>query len=240
MTKSLAKTDLAALLAAADGSYVEAYNRLVAKVEAEVIATSRRSTVADRKDRWSKALATMDRGVLAKINITMKGYLGQVRKQTITAAEEPRQITDEEATALMGEYLALRDIDEFLKVRREFMKQVIFTHLTESFAEDGEEFPEHLNGEIEVAELGHKFVRQGTGRKDPVLDEDALAEKLGDAWDDVTEIEIIPEQITRRLSVERLMKVAETNPAILEQVRKALTVGEWKNPSFVVRPITPE
>ena len=234
MAKQLAKTDLAEILAATDGNYVAAYRRLVAKVDEEQIAATPRPTVALRKERWRNALETMDRGVLAKINKTMSGYLKLVRSQTITSTEDPRAVTEEEAEDLAGEFIALRDIEEFLKVRRDWIKAVVFAHLTEEFAEQGEEFPEHVNGRL-ITSQGD-FCREATGRVDPDLDEEVLAELLGDDWEDVCTVEIIPEVRTHKLDIEKLMKKAETNPAILEDVRAALKPGKFKLGRMVFRP----
>ena len=233
-TAQIAKTDLKALLSAVDGNYVEAYNRLVSAVADEAIVGSKRATVADRKNRWSKALAKMDRGLLAKINKTMSTYLRVVKAQTITESDAPRQLTEVEAADLMGEYLALRDITEFLATRKDFMKTAVFAHLTEAFAEQGEEFPEHVNGSVEVPELGFKFCRERTGRTDPTLNEETLKELLGDDFDSIFDVEI---KEVRTLNVEKLMKLGR-----LEEVRAALTFdkGEWKSPAFIVRPITPD
>ena len=231
MAKQLAKTDLADVLALADGSYVEAYHKLVAKIDEEAVASSKRSTVADRKARWAKALSTMDRGVLAKINKTMSGYLKLVRAQPVAFSEEPRAVTEEEAESLAGEFIALRDIEEFLKVRRGWIKDVVFAHLTEVFAEEGEEFPEHVPGRL-VTSLGD-FAREAVGRMDPDLDEDVLAELLGDDWEDICDEEVV---VTRKLNIEKLMKKAESNPAILEDVRSALKPGKFKSGRMVFRP----
>jgi len=234
-TKQLAKTDLKALLAAVDGSYVEAYKRLMAATEAEIIAVSKRSTKADRRDRWSKALAKLDRGALAKINKQMQTYLRVVRNQTITAAEEPRALTEPEAQDLMGEYLALRDITEFLDVRKAFMKSVVQAHVAEEAAAAGEAFPHNVNGSIEVPALGQQFCIEGSGWKPVTPDHDKLQEIFADVWDEITDVEIIPEQVVRTLNIEKLMATGR-----LEDIRKALPEElEPKTQRFVVRPIPP-
>ena len=149
MTNQITETGLAELLAAAKGDYVAVLNQVKEEAKAQDLAKAQRSTVAYRQQVWANAIAKLDRGLLARINKTMQTYLRVVKKNApVTSAEGPRLLEAEEANGLMTEFLAMRDIEEFVKVRREDIRRAVFGHLTESFAGQGEDFPEHISGSL--------------------------------------------------------------------------------------------
>lgn len=233
----IVETELRNLLAAADGSYVAAYDQLVGEEDRRAVAKAPRTTLEHRRQMWQAAVAKLDRKMLAQMNKTLRNYMGLVRRNAeVTAAEAPRVLTAAEAHDLMVEHLDMKDIEVFVKARRDDIRRTVFGHLTESFAAAGEEHPEHVNGSLDVPELGKRFAREGTGRKDPELDEETLRRLLGeDTWALVTDTEIIPAQEVTTLSIDKVMRLAKTDPSILEKIRESLIVGEWKTPRFVVR-----
>lgn len=225
MTKALAPTtaDLKKLLDAKDGDYVAAYNQLVKSVGAELGAVHKRSTIGDRKKRWTEAVEKMDRGALAKVNKLMSTYLRKVRAQTIGLNAEPRLMTEIEADDLMEEYLALRDISEFLEVRKdEFIRQAVFAHLDI----EGKD-----SGRIET-NLGHDFCRDAVADADPILDEDALRELLTDKQ----RARVFVEKVTVTEEIDIKALVEEVG---LELLRDYLQPGKPRSARFIVRPSKP-
>ena len=239
MTNQITETGLAELLAAAKGDYVAVLNQVKEEAKAQDLAKAQRSTVAYRQQVWANAIAKLDRGLLARINKTMQTYLRVVKKNApVTSAEGPRLLEAEEANGLMTEFLAMRDIEEFVKVRREDIRRAVFGHLTESFAGQGEDFPEHISGSLEVPEHNLRFSREGAGRQDPDLNEDALKERLGEElFNKITTTTVIPAQEITKVSVEKLMELASEDPSVMEAVRESLVLGDWKNPKLYVRKI---
>lgn len=235
--REVAETEVSRLLKAAGGSYVRAFDDLVRQAENEVTKRAR-STVADRQKAWRGALEKMDRHQLADIRRKMAGYVSLIKGHDLAFGDEPRLLEPREQARLMEEYLAFRDIDEFLRVRRDWIRDVVFAHITEAAAAEvdaaGEpvhDDPGQVNGRIEVPELRKAFTREGCGPRDPRLDEARLRELLGDSWAEACEVVEV-------FSPEKLMKLAERDPAVLEKVRECLVDAGWKSPRFVVRDIT--
>ena len=221
MTKSLTPTtaDLKALLDANEGDYVAAYNRLVKSVGEELTAVTKRSTIADRSKRWYDAVKSSDRGALAKINKNMKTYLQKVRAQTIGMNEEPRLLTETEADDLMEEFLALRDIQEFLTVRKDkFIREAVFAHLDI----EGKE-----SGRVETT-LGHDFCRDAVSDADPDLDREALKADL--TPEQVAQVFKEKVVVTEEIDYEALMKLVD-----LETLRTHLKPGKPRSARFAVR-----
>lgn len=230
-TNQIAETELRNLLASVDGNYVAAYDQLVGEeTRRKALAEAPRATLEHRRQVWRAAVAKLDRHLLARMNKTLRGYMTMVRRNAaITASDEPRILTDAEAHDLMVEHLDMKEIEVFVATRRDDIRRTVFGHLTESFAAAGEEDPENINGSIDVPELGKRFCREGTGRKDPEIDEDRLRELLGeDAWSLVTETEIIPAQEVTTLSIDKVMRLAQSDPGVLEKVRESLIIGAGK------------
>lgn len=237
--REVAETEVSRLLKAAGGSYVRAYESLVRQAESEVSRPSR-STVADRQKGWRDALAKMDRHRLADLRKRMAGYVSLIKGHELAFDEGPRPLEKQEQVQLMEEFLAFREIDEFLKVRREWIRSAVFSHITETLAavtgDDGSPVypnPDMENGRIEVPEVGKAFVREGCGPRDPDLNEDLLRAQLGEeTWASVCEV-----HVEQRFSPEKLMKLAERDPSVLEKVKDCFVDAGWKSPRFVVKDI---
>lgn len=155
--------------------------------------------------------------------------------------DEARELTADEAKALMQEFLDAEDFKLVFDARRKATKTMVFNSLTAAKIREGVSEPDNHNGYVEVPELKKKFCREGTGRHAPELDEDLLEKALGKRnWAKVIDTESIPEQIipahtVAYLSDDKLMALARKNPEILEKIRESLVVGEIKTPRFVVR-----
>jgi len=243
MPKDLVAADLKTVLSKKGGTYVLSYDEFVAEQEARAIARQPRSTIESRKEAWKRAVAKLDRHMMARANKILSGYVKKVRFNSVITSAEPHVLEESEAFDLMGEYLDLKTIEEFVKARYEEIRQTVFGSMTEELAKEGEEFPEHVNHAIEVEDLGQKFCREATGRLDPQLDEERLAELLGeDRWLEVTTEEEIPATVVTRLDYDKLMGLVRREPAVMEMLRPtdeggALIVGDWKKPRLMVREI---
>ena len=228
----VAETEVSRLLRGAGGSYVRAYEELV-RSETRPASKGDRLTAADRQNLLQSAVESMDLDKLAEVRDKMAGYVDLVCGN---AAERAGEDLFPEGR-LMGEFLALRDIDDFLKIRRERIREAAFGLITESLAAevgpDGEPLhddPEHANGRVEVPELGKAFAREGCGPRDAELDQDALRSALGDLWLESCDMVAV-------FSPEKLMKLVERDPSILEKIRGCFTPGGRKSPRFVIRNI---
>ena len=235
MTNSLIEQDLKAVLAAADGNYVEQYEALV-KAEDSKAVVATKSSRESRTARWKAALAKMDRKDIAVVNKTFQSFVRKLKSASpILSVDEPTRIAEAEANELMGIWEDMVRIEDTAKATREQIKARVSGAMTAEFAEDGDEYPEQINASIDAPEYGKRFARQGCGRKDPELDEKKLAKLLGeDLWKRVSTEEVV---VKRNVDISLLMAAAQNDPAILEKLRASLKVGEWKSPSFAVHNI---
>lgn len=235
---ALVETDLKRLLAAADGSYVNAYEKLVEQEKTKALELAPRTDKAGRKGTWAKALAKKDRKVLGPIYEKMRGYVAKARTNAAIIEQDPSVLTETEATMLMQQFLDLREIEKVVKADREAIKERVLASMTEELAEKGEDFPENVNTTVDVIDLGFKFCREGTGRKDPEINIVLLQATLGeDLFKQVTTEKVVT---TYEVDLEKLMRAAAdpASPVSLEAIRESLTIGGWKPPSFTARPIS--
>lgn len=225
------------LLRRSGGSYIKAFENLAREVQnASKIP---RTSVEQRKKSWLEALAKMDEDKLLDMQEKMSDYVDLLSKHEISFEELPTELNDVQRVQLMRSALMSKDIKEFIETYYEWVRKVVFEVVAEEKSREGVDDPEHAKGEIKVPELGKRFCKQGGGRKDPILDQEKLKELLGEQWEDACEAEILPpitlpERVEHHFSVEKLMKLAETNPSILEKIRECLRPGEFKSNSFTI------
>jgi hypothetical protein len=170
------------------------------------------------------------------LRIRMMNFVDQLFAKV--HVDEARELTADEAVALMQEFLDAEDFKITFTARREATKRMVFNHLTAENIRKHVSEPDNHNGWLEVPELHKKFCREGTGRHEPILSENLLKDFLGEEdWNKVIDVEVIPEQTVETINDEKLMALARKNPKVLEKVREALVLGEVKNPKFQVRNI---
>jgi hypothetical protein len=233
--------ELSRLLKHADGDALKAYKAILKAHQQEAVQVQR-TTVAQRKEQLSQALESYDLDRLLELQQVMTEFVDEITdplKEIVL--DEPRQLTKDEAQTLMKRWLSRRDIDELLDVVKDRIRAYVIMHVIETNVAKGVEDPEHANGRLEVPELGHAFCIEGNGQKDPALDEAKLQELLGDRWTEVCEVEYVPAQEAHEeyyFSPERYIAAAKKDPALLEVLKEALTVGGWKTPRLVVRPLS--
>ncbi|AON96935.1 hypothetical protein BI081_gp172 [Mycobacterium phage Tonenili] len=237
---TLIERDVQSYLDKVGGDYVAAYNEIVAEEERKALARRPPNNAAIRRAAYAKAVKNLDRKELAAMNRTLKNFLPLAKKNAGVTAQTG-VLTMAEAEDLMIEVLEVKRLKEIVTSRYEEIRKRVFNSITESFAEQGEEFPEYVAGHIDIPKLGLKFTREGGSRKDPELDEDTLRELVGaEVWNKVTKVEVIPAQEVRTVDMDLYLAAARKMPELLEKLRQALKVGEFRPVSFHQRPMTPE
>jgi len=201
-----------------------------------------RRTAAQRKDSHRDMLNLFDIDKLLSMQEKMVRAIDLMTANLFdfTANGEPGLLTPAKAEELMIELLEQTDIKELLEVRRDMMRTAVFAHLTEEARRNGDSDPEYAPGSIPVPTQGKKFVRESGGRAAPRLDETLFREALGPDWEQVYDVEVIPEQVIPErveytLDPTKVMALAEKNPRVLEALRQSLTPGERRTPRFTVR-----
>lgn len=198
-------------------------------------------TAAQRKDSHRNMLEQFDIDKLLAMQEKMSQAIDRMTANQIDL-EEPGALSPEKAEELMVELLEQTDIKELLEVRRELIRAAVFSHLTEEARRTGVADPEFVTGSVPVPALGKKFVREGGNRAAPTLDETLFREALGAAWEEVYDVQVIPEQVIPErveytLDPEKVMKLAEEDSKVLEALRKSLIPGARRTPSFRIRSI---
>lgn len=233
---AVAAQDLANLLESYGGSYVAVYEQIVATEDRKAVELSR-TNAAGRKAAWHKALANRSRKAVAKVNAVFTSFVKDSKAAApILFAENPGVLDYDEAVTVGLLAAKAREAKEIADANWDAVKQRVFASMTADFAVQGEEFPEHVAGSIELPTVGLVLKREGTGREEPEVQEHILAAAVGeDVWARVTREEIIPAQTVREFDIDLFMAEARKNPALLEDLRRSLKVGKWKSPRFAVR-----
>lgn len=238
-TQEIAKIDVRNILANSGNDYLVAYETLVNEMENQARSTQ----IVNRSGRveaFKAAVAKLDRKALAKANKAFKSFLPLVKQNAdILHSDEPRLMTIPESESVMEEAMSIVEMKAALDAEWEAIKERTFAHMTEQFAAEGEQFPEHENASIDVPKFGMRFSREGAGRKDAELDEGTLRTLVGEeAWKRITEVEIIPEQRIEHVSIPKLLAYAQnSDPMVLDHLQNSLKVGQWKKPRLNVRKI---
>lgn len=221
----------------------ENISSLLDVLQSEVLAESppapRGLTAAQRKDSHRAMLGSFDLDRLLEMQEKMASAIDRMTANVIDP-DNPGRLTPDKAEELMAELLDQTDIKDLLEVRRELIRAAVFAHLTEEARAEGKDDPEYQPGYVPVPGLSRKFTREGGARSAPKIDEDLLREGMGDRWEEAYRVEVIPAQVIpehteRTLDLEKLMELANSDPAVLEVLRKALVPGERTTPRFFVR-----
>lgn len=229
---TLIARDVDSFLEKFGGNYIAAYNEIVAEADAKALAERPKSNAEVRKAAYTKALHKLDAKELKSMRKTVGNFLPLAEENAgITA--EAGVLEESDAYNLMVEVLEVKRMEEFVKARYESIRKRVFSAITEELAAEGEDFPEFMPGYIPVPQLGLKFTREGGGRKDPELDEAKLESILGpEVWEKVTTTEHIPAQEVQHFSIDLYLQEARRQPELLEKLRAALKVGDFKPVKF--------
>lgn len=196
-------------------------------------------TTAQRKDGHRDMLDHFDLDKLLEMQEKMVKVIDRMTANQIDV-NEPGVLTPAKAEELMVELLDQIDIKDLLEVRREMIRAVVFAHLTEEARRSGDPEPEFATGSVPVPACGKKFVREEGGRSAAKLDETLLREALGARWEQVYDVEVVPEQVIPEhveytLDPDKVMRLAEEDPFVLEALRKSVIPGTRRTPRFTVR-----
>lgn len=243
MSKSISVSDLQALLAAAKTGYVA---EILEDEERKALAVEKAgSNAATRKANIIKALLKSLKKVkgcsedLAPSATAIREFLPEskaVAPIVERAVEGGQGLDDEEIVLVAKQVVDGKLVKELVDATYDAAKAAIFLTMNKTAEAEGEEFPEHTNVWIDVPELGKRLSREGAGRKEAELDEEALRDLVGDdLWEQITS-----EVTVRVVDEAKLSKLALKNKGLLEQVRKATIPGGWKSPRLMVRDIPKE
>lgn len=233
-SKALAKTAAAEAVAVKTG-YIA--NILADADKAALQTVKRGSNVETRKAEITKALVANQKKAVADHLKALKNLAGQAAELASLDSDEmaAHGLSDEDAVLAMRQYLDIKMAKELADASYDVVKELVFQTMNVAFAEAGEEFPEHVNGYIDVPDLGKRFCREGAGRKDASLDDVKLAEIIGDElFAAITTEKVV---VTRVVDEDKLAAAVAANPALMEQVRAAVKTGDWKSPRLMVRAI---
>jgi hypothetical protein len=233
-SKALAIAALSDALSKKDTGYIA---NLLAQVDADILQTQKQgNNVETRKAAIRKALADANKKAVADHLKAFKNVPAQAQAIAAFAPEAAeRGLDEDEAVVVMRQVLDIKLAKEMADAAYEAAKALVFGSMNLAFAEDGEEFPEHTNGVIDVPELGKRFCREGAGRKDANIDLAALAELVGEeVFAKITAEKVT---VTRVIDEDALAAAVNETPELLEQVRAAVKPGDWKTPRLWVRDI---
>jgi len=237
---ALINNEVQAFLDTVGGDYVAAYNEILADEQTRAVAKRAPSNAETRKAAYNKAIAVLDRKTLASIGKTVRGFLPLIRANAVIT-NQTGPLDEREAEDLMVEVLEVKRLIEVATARKESVRKRIFSAIDEGLAEQGEKDPQVQPGYIEVPKLGLKFTREGGGFKDPELQEYVLEAAVGpEIWQRVTTVEVIPAQEIRSFDADLFLKEARRKPGLLEELRKALKVGEPAPLRFNQRAMEPK
>lgn len=197
----------------------------------KAVAKARTSTVSARKAQLLQDLEGFNLERLIELKEEMSSFIDLI---TLSLGEV-ELMTESQAHTLMTQFLAQRDIGEFMDVCRGRIKDVAFQHITAAQKIAGAVDPENTNGHIDVPSMGKRFCREAAGVGDPSINEVLLKSILGDKWSEVYVEEVIPETKTYVLSMEKLMDLVDSDPVVMEQIRDALIPGIPKVAKLMVR-----
>lgn len=190
------------------------------------------STKKTRNEAW-KTLISLGADEGFRI---FKGALDDLRRVFGKVSPAPHVLTDAEAETLMTEYLAGETIKEGIAARREQHKDLVHHTIAARFHATGVSDSRNKSGKLRVPSLGKAFCIEGAGYTETSLDEKTVRGLLSEEeWEQVTEVEIIPERRVTKLSPSKLADLLQDRTDLVPGVREAVIPGVPKNPSFTVR-----
>lgn len=229
-SKALAPAHISEMLKKAERKGVVA--DILAEVDEAAAIEKRGNNAATRQAAIVKALA--DNNELAEAEI-IEAHNDHVDLAPQVAAFAPEAaetgLSDEQALTAMRLLLAGKVISESERALYEVVRNLVFRSMDIAFGDD--EFPEAVNGYIDVPELGKRFCREGAGRKEATFDMDALRELLGDELFDQVTIK----KVEYKVDETALAKLGISKPGLLEQLRDVVKPGDWKSPRLMIRDI---
>lgn len=228
-TKKISVTAAASAVRQVKGSIVK---DLLSQADRAAALEKRGTNVSLRKAAYIENLAEGNEVALAKLNTAIAALVPTGQSIAAHADEMmERGLNEDEAVEVMQAFLGGKVVAEAQGAIQDLIRGLVFQHMNLVFAEQGEEFPEHVNGYLDVPETGKRFCREGAGRKDPEFDVARLASILGEeTFNNVT-------RVTRVVDEDKLSSAILADPSLMEKVREAIVSPGWKSARLMVRDI---
>lgn len=186
-----------------------------------------------RRAAHQTALENFDIDHLLSMQDKMRAAIDQMTANLFAFDSPTTELSDTQLASLMRELLDQKDIKDLIDVRYQMIRTLVFAHITEKLDANGVENPEFAPGEAVVPELGKKFARETS--KKISLDEKKLHSLLGEEkWNEVCDITVVPEHVETSLSTEKLLKLINDNPELMEVLRDCILPSKW-TARFMVR-----
>lgn len=195
-----------------------------------------------RKDVWRAPVAEIEKKKISSVKSAMRNYMNNYFTKKVEMVE-PRELTQDEVNQLAAEYREVQEINDLLQSRKEDMKELVFTSLTEKYESESEFVdsdtpPTHIKGRLTSPEYGLAFCREGGDRKKPTVDFEKLKEKVSDTlFQSMCTQKVIPEHIEYTLDEDKMMDAVQNGSLTLETIREVLIPGSFQSPRFTVREI---
>lgn len=189
-------------------------------------------TAQQRREALVTAIQKFDLERLIDLQDKMARTVDQIVANEIDA-DSTETLTPAELESFMREFLDEQEITDLLKLRYDAIRTRVFGHITAINVEQG--LPGESAAEVEVPEMGKKFVRQG-GKPKVRLDHEKLAELLGaERWGQVHSEVTIPARVETKVNQDALLALVHADPAVMEIVRQCVTQDGTTPQSFHVR-----
>ena len=195
------------------------------------------TTVSRRKADLLQDLADLNEDRLDHFQATLGEFL-ELATTAIAFEDDSAKLLPAGQNTLMAQYLAARDIGEFVSVIRDRIKEYAFDHMDTVLDEKGVTDPAAHNAEIEVPIYGMQFKREAAGYADPTIDEEKLKVLLGERWKEVYTEETIPAKKVFVLNEDALINLLHSEPEMVEKLREVAVPGELKAGRLNVRNMT--
>jgi len=215
------------------------FKDLLVQMDAVTADAEPRSTIASRKEALAEALsADLDGEKLIELQETLSNYVDLLARAEVEFDGSGAELTPVQLAHLMRRDQDTRKIKELVEVVADGVKRIVFEAITAKVARENpdEPFPEYVNDDIEVPELGKRFCRERAGRKVPLIDQEKLRSALGEEkWAQVTETVHVPAHTETNLSEQKLMALATLDPSVLQTIESSLIPAGWNVGAYTVR-----
>ena len=231
MTKALSTNDIVALLKKHDKNVVKS---ILKQADAAAAQEKSGNNVELRKAAMRKALKDSNNIVLTKY-IEAANDLIPLGQELSTEGDEiiANGLNEEQVVVAMNLFLKVKLATEGADAMKDMVRSMVFRSMDLAAAEQGEEFPEHTNMEMDVPEIGKRFCREGAGRKEAEFDMKKLRALIGDEVFFAITTEKV--EVTRVVDDQALSVAILANPELMEKMRDAVYPGEWKSARLMVR-----
>lgn len=186
-------------------------SNLVRLVAPKTVVKASQSSIAARKRSWSSDLTPEK---LKELKSALKGVSDVFGVTSLPDSGSPW--SQDTAGSAVAEYKSLQDAQIAIAARMETIKKAASQAITDQFEEDGLEYPESEKGQVTSDTATHSFFRQGGDFADPDIDQEKLAEILGEDSD-----QVFVERVVVELDEDSLVSYLQNHPELIEKVSEA-------------------